>query len=140
MNDHADKKTEVLPQEMAPKKKKAARNIPLVIIHIHASLNNTLMTVTDLQGNAIAWSSAGQCGFKGPKKSTPYAATMLTKKIAEKIKEFGVKDAHVVLHGIGSGREAALRAIHGNAISILSIKDMTPIPHNGCRRPKERRI
>lgn len=125
---------------VAKKKKKTNQNVPVVKMYVQASFNNTIMTATDLQGNTLAWSSAGSCGFKGPKKSTPYAATTLTKTVLDNLKAFGVKDAHVFLKGIGSGREAAVRALHSNGINVISIKDLTPIPHNGCRRRKERRV
>lgn len=122
------------------KKKKMNKQVPIAHVYIHASFNNTVLTATDVHGDTLAWSSAGACGFKGPKKSTPYAATILTKNVTEILKSYGVRDAHVFIKGIGGGREASIRALHSNNINILSIKDVTPIPHNGCRRRKERRV
>lgn len=134
------KKSTPATKTAAKKKKKAVTSVPLAHVHIHATFNNTIMTATDPSGNTLAWSSAGSSGFKGPKKSTPYAATLLTKTVTERLKDFGVKDAHVFVKGIGGGREASIRALHSNNINVLSIRDLTPVPHNGCRRRKERRI
>lgn len=122
------------------KKKRADRNVSTAMIYIQVSYNNTLMTATDQQGDTLAWSSAGGCGFRGPKKATPYAANVTTRVLVEKIKKFNVKDAHVFVKGVGSGRESAIRSIHSGGVNVLSIKDVTPIPHNGCRRRKPRRI
>ena len=129
---------EAVKKAVAKKKKKTVTSVPLA--HIMATFNNTIMTVTDPAGNTIAWASAGASGFKGPKKATPYAATLLTKTVTEKMKDFGVKDANVFVKGIGGGREASIRALHANNINVLSIRDLTPVPHNGCRRRKERHI
>ncbi len=131
---------EAVKKAVAKKKKKTVTSVPLAHVHIMATFNNTIMTVTDPAGNTIAWASAGASGFKGPKKATPYAATLLTKTVTEKMKDFGVKDANVFVKGIGGGREASIRALHANNINVLSIRDLTPVPHNGCRRRKERRI
>ncbi|KKW45257.1 MAG: 30S ribosomal protein S11 [Parcubacteria group bacterium GW2011_GWA2_56_7] len=109
-------------------------------VYIHSTYNNTLITATDLHGNALAWASAGHCGFKGPKKSTPYAAGVVVKKLAEKLKEGGLKDVHVFVKGVGNGRDSALRSLNAHGLNVLSIKDTTPVPHNGCRPPKPRRI
>ncbi len=122
------------------RKKGKAQQVPIANVYIQASFNNTVMTGTDPSGDTLVWSSAGACGFKGPKKSTPYAATILTKNIAESLKQYGVSDVHVFVKGIGGGREASIRALHANNLNIISIKDVTPVPHNGCRRGKVRRI
>jgi len=122
------------------KKKTAVRQINHGRAYVQATYNNTIVTLTDLNGNVIAWSSAGNCGFKGPKKATPYAASIIGKDVVEKVKPDGLKEVNVYVKGIGSGRESAVRALNANGINILSIKDMTPIPHNGCRKPRPRRI
>ncbi len=121
-------------------KKKAVQAVPIGCAYIQATYNNTIITFTDPAGNVMAWSSAGQCGFKGPKKATPYAAGMILKSAAEKLIPFGTKDVHVFVKGIGMGREGAVRALHANGLNVLSIKDITPIPHNGCRQPRPRRV
>ncbi len=108
--------------------------------HIHATYNNTIVTITDQQGNVIAWSSAGKCGFKGPKKATPYAAGIIVRDVVEKTKPFGLKSIDVYVRGVGLGREAAIRALAGNGLLIQVIKDMTPTPHNGPRARKVRRV
>jgi small subunit ribosomal protein S11 len=108
--------------------------------HIKASYNNTLITITDQNGNVLCWSSAGICGFKGPKKATPYAAGVIVKNVIEKMKKFGVQEVDIFLKGVGSGRESAVRALHANGINVLTIKDVTPIPHGGCRPKKPRRV
>ena len=108
--------------------------------YIKATYNNTIVSLTDAQGNILAWSSAGVNGFKGPKKATPYAAGIIVKNVVEKVKEYGLSDIEVFVKGVGSGREAAIRALHGNGLNIISIKDVTPIPHNGCRSKKPRRV
>lgn len=107
---------------------------------VHATYNNTIVTLTDMNGNVLAWSSAGVVGFKGPKKSTPYAAGMIVRDAVEKVEPTGLKEVACFVSGIGSGREAAVRALHANGIAVTGIKDVTPIPHNGCRPPKPRRI
>lgn len=126
--------------KLVRQKKKVAKNVPAGIACIQASYNNTIVSFTDPSGNVLAWSSAGQNGFKGPKKATPYAAGMIVKNAAEKATVFGLKDVHVLVRGIGQGREAAIRALHANGLNVLSIKDITPIPHNGCRPPRPRRV
>lgn len=124
-----------------PKKgKKKALLIPQGNAHIQATFNNTIVTLTDPNGNVISWSSAGVAGFKGPKKATPYAASVIVKDVVEKAAAVGLKDVHVLITGIGQGREGALRALHANNLNILSIKDVTPVPHNGCRPPRPRRV
>lgn len=122
------------------KKKKAVHQVSQGRAYIQATFNNTIVTLTDLNGNTIAWSSAGHCGFKGPKKATPFAASMIIKDVAEQAKESGLKEVSVYVKGVGSGRDSAVRALNANGFSVLGIKDMTPLPHNGCRPPKPRRV
>jgi small subunit ribosomal protein S11 len=121
-------------------KKKEKKNVPVGVCHILASFNNTIISITDPQGNTIAWSSTGTQGFKGSRKSTPFAAKTATEDAVRKAKEHGLRQLEVELKGPGSGREAALRAIASEGIKITTIRDVTPIPHNGCRPPKQRRI
>jgi len=108
--------------------------------HVKSSYNNTIVTITDLNGAVLIWSSAGKCGFRGPKKSTPYAAGVVIKSIADKVKDLGIKELDVFVKGVGSGREAAVRALDTNGLKVVSIKDVTPIPHGGCRPRKRRRV
>ncbi|MEK9130062.1 MAG: 30S ribosomal protein S11 [Patescibacteria group bacterium] len=123
------------------KKNRELKNITRGQIYVQATYNNTIVTVADLYGNVLGWSSAGKMKFKGPKKSTSYAASVIVKDVLTTIKqERMMKEANVFVKGIGAGRDAAIRAINANGIIILSIKDVTPIPHNGCRRRKPRRI
>ncbi len=121
-------------------KKKAAKNIPSGIAHILASFNNTLVTITDKGGNTICWSSTGSMGFSGSKKSTPFAAQITASDAAKKALGHGVKEVEVYIKGPGSGRESAIRALQAAGLTIKAIKDVTPIPHNGCRPPKRRRV
>ncbi|MBP9748573.1 30S ribosomal protein S11 [Patescibacteria group bacterium] len=121
-------------------KKKAATSVPSGCVYVHASYNNTIVTVTDPHGNVLGWSSAGVVGFKGPKKATPYAASVIVRDVMEKIKDAGLREAYVFVRGIGSGREAAVRALNANGVQVLAIRDQTPIPHNGCRAPRARRV
>jgi small subunit ribosomal protein S11 len=123
-----------------PRKKKVVRHVPIGRAYIQATYNNTIVSLTDQNGNVLSWSSSGSCGFKGPKKSTPYAAGIVVKDAADKVIDYGLKELSVFVKGVGSGREAAVRALNANGFNILSIKDMTPIPHNGCRQPKPRRV
>jgi small subunit ribosomal protein S11 len=116
------------------------KNVPTGIAHINATFNNTLITIADPHGNSLAWSSSGSCGFKGSKKSTPYAAQLAAEDVGRKAMEHGVKTLEVEVTGPGSGREAALRALHAVGFIITSIRDVTPIPHNGVRPPKARRV
>lgn len=111
-------------------------------VYIQATYNNIILTITDLKGEVICWESAGSCGFKGPKKATPYAAGVVAKALCEKIKEkkVGLEEVDVFVKGIGAGREASLRALQSGGLKVLSIKDITPVPHNGCRPPKIRRV
>ncbi|MBT4277877.1 30S ribosomal protein S11 [Candidatus Falkowbacteria bacterium] len=122
------------------KKKKEIKTITTGRAYIKASYNNTIVTLTDQSGNVLAWSSAGVNGFKGPKKATPYAAGVIVKAVAEKSKVYGLKNVQVTVKGVGPGRDSAVRALNANGINIISIKDMTPIPHNGCRQRKPRRV
>ena len=122
------------------KKKKERKNIERGQAHIQASFNNTLVTLTDQSGNAISWSSAGSLGFKGSRKSTPYAAQMCAEDAGKKAAEHGVKVLEVEVKGPGSGRESALRALQSVGFSITAIRDVTPVPHNGCRPKKRRRV
>ena len=109
-------------------------------VYIRASYNNTLVSITDEQGNLLAASSAGKLGFKGPKKATPYAATKIVESLGDKIKKFGMKEVSVYVRGIGSGRESAVRSLPAQGLAILAIRDITPVPHNGPRPPKPRRV
>jgi small subunit ribosomal protein S11 len=121
-------------------RKKERKNISFGIAHVNATFNNTMITITDLQGNAIAWSSAGTMGFKGSRKSTPYAAQVAAEDAGRKAKEHGMVALEVEVKGPGAGRESALRALQAAGFSISAIRDVTPIPHNGCRPPKRRRV
>lgn len=108
--------------------------------HIKASYNNTMLAITDMNGNVLAWSTSGSLGFKGAKKATPYAATKIAETVIEKVKKSGISEVSVFVKGIGGGREAAIRALASKGFNIVSIKDVTPLPHNGCKPPKVRRI
>ena len=127
-------------KEPARVKKRERKNITSGVAHVNASFNNTMITITDAQGNAIAWSSSGTMGFKGSRKSTPYAAQMAAEDAAKKASEHGMRTLEVEVAGPGSGRESAVRALSTAGIEVRSIKDVTPIPHNGCRPPKKRRV
>ena len=122
------------------KSKKIARQVPHGRAYIQSTYNNTIVTFTDLNGNTLSWSSAGHCGFSGPKKSTPFAASMIIKKAVEKAAEYGLREVNVIVSGVGQGRDAAIRALNANGINVLTIKDLTTLPHNGCRPPKARRV
>ncbi len=121
-------------------KKKEKRNVPAGVAHIHATFNNTIVTITDMEGKVLAWSSAGQHGFKGSRKGTPFAAQTAANGAALAAKEHGVRSLEVRVKGPGGGRESSVRALQAAGMEIKSIKDVTPIPHNGCRPPKRRRI
>jgi small subunit ribosomal protein S11 len=121
-------------------KAKGVKNIPVGIVHIRASFNNTTVTITDMKGAVISWSSAGRCGFKGSRKSTAYAATMVAQEAARQAVGHGMHEVEILVQGPGSGRESAIRAIQAAGINITLIKDVTPMPHNGCRPPKRRRV
>jgi small subunit ribosomal protein S11 len=137
-----DKDDKQLSERTALKKSKKSKrkSIAKGQIHIKSTYNNTIVTLTDLSGNVIGWSSAGLLGFKGTKKATPYAATNIMNSLLERTKKIGLKEVEVYVKGIGSGRESAIRSIAANGIDIVSITDTTPIPHNGCRPPKVRRV
>lgn len=122
------------------RKKKERKNIQDAIAHIQSTFNNTIITITDVSGNTLAWSSSGCQGFKGSRKSTPFAAQLAAEDVARKVLEYGVKNLEVYVKGPGSGREAALRALQVMGFNIKLIRDVTPIPHNGCRPPKRRRV
>ncbi len=122
------------------KKKRERKNIEKGQAHIQSTFNNTLVTLTDMDGNALSWSSAGALGFKGSKKSTPFAAQMAAEEASKAAMEHGLKTVEVYVKGPGSGREAAIRALQAAGLEITMIKDITPIPHNGCRPPKRRRV
>lgn len=122
------------------RRKKSTRQVPLGQAHVQATYNNTIITLSDNSGNVLSWSSAGRVGFRGPKKSTPYAAGLIVKDAVERCKAYGLVDVNVFVKGVGSGREAAVRALHANGLNVLSIQDITPIPHNGCRPPRPRRV
>ena len=121
-------------------KKKITGDISSCIAHIQATFNNTIITIADKNGNTISWASSGAVGFSGSKKSTPFAAQRAAENVARKAKELGVKQVEVYVKGPGSGRESAIRAIQAAGLSIIAIRDVTPIPHNGCRPPKRRRV
>ena len=124
---------------MKPKKKEK-KNIPSGIVHIQSTFNNTIVTASDNHGNALAWSSAGACGFKGAKKGTPFAAQQAAQSVAKKIIEHGMRQVEVEVSGPGSGRETAIRALQSAGLRVNVLRDVTPIPHNGCRAPKRRRV
>lgn len=121
-------------------RKKALKNVPVGRAHVKATFNNTFVSISDLQGNVIAWSSAGVLGFSGAKKSTAYAAQVVAQDCAKKAREHGVRELEVYVKGPGAGRESAIRALQAVGMTITMIKDVTPIPHNGCRPPKRRRV
>lgn len=121
-------------------RKRVRRNVERGQAHIQASFNNTIVTLTDEQGNALSWASAGGLGFKGSRKSTPYAAQMAAETAAKAAAPYGLKSVDVMVKGPGSGREAAIRALQACGINVTSIRDVTPVPHNGCRPPKRRRV
>ncbi len=124
----------------AARKKKSKKNVPVGIAHIHATFNNTIVTITDPSGGVVSWSSSGCNGFKGSRKSTPFAAQVAGEIAARKAKEAGVRSVTVFVKGPGAGRESALRALHASGLQVTLIKDITPIPHNGCRPRKSRRV
>ena len=121
-------------------RKRVKKNVVDGVAHIHASFNNTIITITDRQGNALAWATSGGSGFRGSRKSTPFAAQVAAERCGNAVKEFGVKNLDVNVKGPGPGRESAVRALNGAGFKITSIQDVTPIPHNGCRPSKKRRV
>lgn len=129
-----------MPRRGVQRKKKDKKNVPHGVAHIQSTFNNTIVTITDMRGNTVAWASAGTQGFKGSRKSTPFAAQLAAEDAARKAKDQGMRSADVLINGPGAGREAALRALQSAGLQITMIKDVTPIPHNGCRPPKRRRV
>ncbi len=121
-------------------RKKVKKNVVDGIAHVHASFNNTIITITDRQGNALAWATSGGSGFRGSRKSTPFAAQVAADRAGEMVKEYGLKNLEVEVKGPGPGRESAVRALNNAGFKITNITDVTPIPHNGCRPPKKRRV
>jgi small subunit ribosomal protein S11 len=121
-------------------RKKEKKNVAVGVAHVNATFNNTIITITDPQGNAVSWSSAGALGFKGSRKSTPYAAQVAAEDAAKKAVEHGMRTLEVEVSGPGAGRESALRALQAVGLNVTAIRDVTPIPHNGCRAPKRRRV
>lgn len=140
--EQSPKKSDVdVVEEVAKKKKiKQKRQVFRGQAHIQCTYNNTILVVTDMNGGVLGWSSSGLLGFKGAKKSTPYAATQVTANVSEKVRKYGLKELEVYVKGVGSGREAAVRALANNGFELILIKDTTPIPHNGCRPRKPRRV
>jgi len=126
------------PRRGAPKKEK--KNVAVGVAHIQASFNNTIVSITDANGNVICWSSSGNQGFKGSRKSTPFASQMASENAAKKAMEHGMRSVEVLINGPGAGRESAIRALQSAGLNITAIRDVTPIPHNGCRPPKRRRV
>jgi small subunit ribosomal protein S11 len=124
----------------APRKRRTRRAVPEGVAHVHATFNNTIVTITDPLGLVVAWSSAGAVGFKGSRKGTPFAAQMAAEAAARKCSEYGMRSVIVHVKGPGGGRESAVRALQATGLAVISIKDVTPIPHNGCRPPKRRRV
>jgi small subunit ribosomal protein S11 len=127
-------------QAKGKQKKKVRKNIQTGVAHISATFNNTIVSITDVSGNVVAWSSSGTCGFKGSRKSTPFAAQLAAEDAAKKAMEHGMRTLEVEVSGPGSGRESALRALQASGFTVTSIRDVTPIPHNGCRPRKRRRV
>lgn len=126
--------------QQAKAKKRVKKNVVDGIVYIHASFNNTIITISDRQGNALAWATAGASGFRGSRKSTPFAAQVAAEKAGTAVQAYGVKNLEVKIKGPGSGRESAVRALNALGFKIINIMDVTPIPHNGCRPPKKRRV
>jgi small subunit ribosomal protein S11 len=121
-------------------KRRQLKRIPRGRAYIQASLNNTIVTISDENGNMIAWASSGNCGFKGPKKATPYAASVVVEKVVDAIAPYDMREVHVITKGIGGGRDSAIRTLNTKGLEVLSIKEVTPVPHNGCRPRKARRV
>ncbi|MCL5801816.1 MAG: 30S ribosomal protein S11 [Gammaproteobacteria bacterium] len=121
-------------------RKRVKKNVVDGMAHTHASFNNTIITITDSQGNTLAWATSGGCGFRGSRKSTPFAAQVAAEKVGNAVQEFGVKNLEVFVKGPGPGRESAVRALNAAGFKVSNITDVTPIPHNGCRPPKKRRV
>ncbi len=143
----ADKPVDAAPVKEVKKmdKKKKKKVVPRLLkgrgqAHIKSSYNNTIVAITDMNGDVLCWSTAGKCGFKSAKKATPYAASVIVKEVCEKAKPFGIREVDVYVRGVGPAREAAIRALATNGLQITAIKDVTPVPHNGCRAKKPRRV
>lgn len=124
----------------AQTRKKIKKMVPQGQAHIHATFNNTIVTITDTNGNTVAWASAGTSGFKGSRKSTPYAAGLAGKNVAKIAQDHGMQEMEIIVKGPGPGRESAIRALQSSGIKVTAIRDITPVPHNGCRPPKKRRV
>lgn len=135
-----EKKADAKYVRTAKGKKRTMKAVPRGRAYVQSTLNNTIVSITDQNGNVLTWASAGNCGFKGPKKATPYAASIIVNKVAENAEKFGIKDLHVFVSGIGNGRDSAIRTLNAKGFNILSIKEMTPVPHNGCRPRRPRRV
>lgn len=121
-------------------RRRVKRQMSAAQVHVNATFNNTIITVTDLQGNTVCWGSAGSAGFKGSRKSTPFAARLATEQVMKTAQSFGIQEVDFIVKGPGPGREATIRAVQGMGIKVRSIADVTPVPHNGCRPPKRRRV
>ena len=128
------------PRRRSSSKKKVRRNVPRAQAHIQATYNNTIITIADPDGNVLCWASAGSSGFKGSRKSTPYAAQLASRNVARQARDYGVRELQVFVKGPGPGREAAIRTLMGEGFTVVEITDVTPLPHNGCRPPKKRRV
>jgi small subunit ribosomal protein S11 len=136
----ADGQADQKAADRAARKRRGRKNIAEGVVHIHSTFNNTIVTITDYQGNVISWASAGAMGFKGSRKGTPFAAQQAADSAAKKAMDHGLRSVQIFVRGPGAGRESALRALQSAGINISLIKDVTPIPHNGCRPPKRRRV
>ncbi|TMB22513.1 MAG: 30S ribosomal protein S11 [Deltaproteobacteria bacterium] len=136
----AEKPAAAAPEAASARRKKAKRMVAEGVVHIHSTFNNTIISISDAQGNVVAWSSAGAVGFKGSRKGTPFAAQVAAEAAARKAGELGMRQVQVFVKGPGAGREAALRSLQAAGFTVNLIKDVTPIPHNGCRPPKRRRV
>jgi small subunit ribosomal protein S11 len=136
----ADDKKQGAASAASKARKKAKRQVSDAIAHVHASFNNTVVTITDRQGNTLSWATSGGCGFRGSRKSTPFAAQVAAERAGTAAQEYGVKNVEVRVRGPGPGRESAVRALNAAGLKVTSIADVTPIPHNGCRPPKKRRV
>lgn len=133
-------KSSAKPSAAQQTRKKIKRSVSEGIAHVHASFNNTIITITDRQGNVLAWATSGGSGFRGSRKSTPFAAQVAAERVGNVVKEYGMKNIEVRIKGPGPGRESAVRALNANGFKVTSITDVTPVPHNGCRPPKRRRV
>ncbi len=138
--DKKKTRKKIVTKKPAKKKKKVIHQVSHGNAYIQATYNNTIVSICDTNGNVLAWSSSGKVGFKGPKKATPYAASQVIKDVVEQVAVFGLKDVHIFVKGIGGGREGAIRGLNANGLNVTSVNDVTPIPHNGCRPRKRRRV